>query len=149
MRSNHRRGAGLLFAVCLPFALLAGCSSGEPSAEGQLCDSVDELQAAGLQFGNLTLNSSRAQVEDTVDEFLVALNDVSESLGAVVESDVDAIQNSIDSVSAELENLPSASAGEAVASIQQAVAALQAALDQGLSGVGVDCDGTALGRDVS
>jgi hypothetical protein len=67
-----------------------------------------------------------------------------------VESDVGAIQDSIDRVSAELENVPSsASMGEAVASIQQALVALQAALDQGLSGVGVDCGGTALGRDAS
>ncbi|MGH3315748.1 MAG: hypothetical protein ACRDO0_06350 [Nocardioidaceae bacterium] len=147
MRSNHRRGAGLLFAVSLPLALLTGCGGGEPSAEAQLCGSVDELQVASSQFENLNLNSSRAQVEDTVDGFIVALNNVGENLGAVVESDIGAIQNSIDSVSAELENLPSsASLGEAVASIQQALVALQAALDQGLSSVGVDCDGTALGR---
>ncbi len=147
MRSNHRRGVGLLFAIALPLALLTGCASGEPSAETQLCDSVDELRAAGTQFGDLSLNSSSAQVEETVDGFLTALGTVSDNLGAVVETDVGALQSSIDSVSAELENLPSsASAGEAVASIQQAVVALQAALDQGLSGVGVDCDGTALGR---
>jgi hypothetical protein len=152
MRSNHRRGVGLLFAVSLPVALLTGCSSssGDPSAETQLCDSVDELRAAGSQFGNLSLNSSSAQVEETVDVFLAALGDVSDNLGAVVESDVGAIQDSIDSVSAELENLPSsASMGEAVASVQQALVALQAALDQGLSGVGVDCDGTAMGRAAS
>jgi hypothetical protein len=147
MRSNHRRGVGLLFAIALPLALLTGCASGEPSAETQLCDSVDDLRAAGTQFGDLSLNSSSAQVEETVDGFLAALGTVSDNLGAVVESDVGALQSSIDSVSAELENLPgSASAGEAVASIQQAVVALQAALEQGLSGVGVDCDGTALGR---
>lgn len=150
MRSNHRRGLGLLFAVALPLALLAGCASGEPSGETQLCDSVDELRAAGTQFGDLSLNSSSAQVEETVDGFLAALGTVSDNLGAVVESDVGALQSSIDSVSAELENLPSsASAGEAVASIQQAVVAMQAALDQGLSGVGVDCEGTALGRAAS
>lgn len=150
MRSNHRRGVGVLFAVCLPLSLLFGCSSGEPSAEAQLCDSVDELRTATSELGDLGINSSRAQVEDTVDGFLTALGDVSNNLGAVVESDVGAIQDSIDSVSAELEDLPSsASLGEAVASIQQAVVALQSALDQGLSGVGVDCDGTALGRDVS
>ena len=150
MRSNHRRGVGLLFAMALPLALLTGCASGEPSAETQLCDSVDELRAAGTQFGDLSLNSSSAQVEETVDGFLAALGTVSDNLGAVVESDVGALQSSIDSVAAELENLPSsASAGEAVASIQQAVVALQSALEQGLSGVGVDCDGTALGRAVS
>jgi len=150
MRSKHRRGLGLLFAIALPLALLTGCASGEPSAETQLCDSVDELRAAGTQFGDLSLNSSSAQVEETVDGFLAALGTVSENLGAVVESDAGALQSSIDSVSAELENLPSsASAGEAVASIQQAVVALQAALEQGLSGVGVDCDGTALGRAAS
>jgi len=150
MRSNHRRSLGLLFAFCLPLVLLAGCSSGEPSAEAQLCDSVDELQVATRQFEDLSLNSSGQQVENTVDGFLAALGDVSQNLGAVVESDVGAIQDSIDSVSAELENLPdSASLGEAVASIQQAAVALQSALDQGLSGVGVDCDGTALGRTAS
>ncbi len=150
MRSNHRRGAGLLFAMCLPLAMLFGCSSGEPSAEAQLCDSVDELRVAGRQFENLSLNSSGEQVENTVDGFLAALGDVSDNLGAVVESDVGAIQDSIDSVTAELENLPnSASLGEAAASIQQSVVALQAALDQGLSGLGVDCDGTALGRSLS
>jgi hypothetical protein len=152
MRSNNRRVAGLLFAVGLPLALLTGCGGGSdsPSAEAQLCDSVDELQNATSQLGTLGLDSSGAQVQDAVDGFLAALGDVSDNLGAVVETDVDALQNSIDSVSAELENIPnSASPGEAVASIQQAVVALQTALDKGLSGVGVDCDGTALGRAAS
>jgi hypothetical protein len=147
MRSNHRRGVGPLFTVCLLLAVLTGCSSTEPSAEAQLCESVDELQFASRQFEDLSLDSSREQVEDTVDGFLVALDNVSESLGAVVETDANALQNSIDDISSELQGVSgSASMGEAVASIQRAAVALQSALDQGLSGVGVDCDGTALGR---
>jgi hypothetical protein len=155
MSSNPARSVALLLAGGLALAALGGCGGGSepsgsapPSAQTRLCTSADELDAAASRLGDLGVESTRDQVEQAIDGFVVAIADVTDDLGAVGGAGVAAIQQSFESVSDELENLPGdATIADELSTIRQAVPAMQAALDQALSGV--DCDGAALGRDVS
>lgn len=134
------RGVALLFAGLLSLTLLSACGgSSSASPESQLCESVNELQNAGSELKTLSLNSTRDEVQQAIDGFLVALGNVTSDIGSVADSDLDNIQKSFDNLSSQLGNLPdSATITDAVAAARQALPQLQAALKQVLNGV--DCN---------
>lgn len=136
------RGVAVLLAGLLAQALLTGCSSGStPSAQQQLCQSISELKAAVADMRRLSLDSTRAEVQQSVDGLLNALGNVSDNVGGVLQSNVNTIENSLDEVSSQLGSLPdNASIGDVVAAVQQSIPALQAATQQVTSSV--DCSGT-------
>lgn len=133
----------MLLAACLAQAVLAGCGGGSTSLspQQQLCDSVSELRTSANELRGLSLDSTRAEVQQSVDGFLIALENVSDSVGGVLQSNVDTVEKSLDQLSAQLGSLPdSASIGDVVAAVQQSIPALRAAIDEVLAGV--DCSGT-------
>ena len=135
-----RRGLAVLFAACLAQALLVGCGGGSSSLtpQEQLCDSVSDLQASAADLQRLSLESSRADVQQSIDGFVTALGNVGDDLGGVVTSNVDTIEKSLNQLSSNLGSLPdNASIGDVVAAVQQSIPALRAAISEVLSGV--DC----------
>jgi uncharacterized protein YdbL (DUF1318 family) len=129
----------VLFGLLAVFTL-GGCGGSEPTAQEQLCDSVAGLDDAAAALGALSLDSTRGEVQQTVDGFVGAVQDVAADVGAVVESDVDVVQESFDGLATQLGSLPeNATVGETVAVVQRALPQLRTALD-GL-GSAVDCGG--------
>jgi len=130
----------MLLATCLAQVLLAGCGGGSSTLtpQEQLCDSVSDLQAAAADLQRLSLSSSRADVQQSIDGFVTALGNVSDDVGGVVTSNVDTIEKSLDQLSSNLGSLPNnASIGDVVAAVQQSIPALRSAVNEVLSGV--DC----------
>ena len=135
------RGMAVLLAGLLTQALLAGCGGGSEtlSPQQQLCDSITDLQASAADLERLSLDSTRAEVQQTIDGFLTALGNVSENVGGVLQSNVDTIEKSLNQLSSNIGSLPdNASIGDVVAAVQQSVPALRAAINEVLSGA--DCN---------
>ena len=132
----------MLLATCLAQALLAGCGGGgSPTAQEQLCDSITDLKASAADLQRLSLDSSRSDVQQSVDGFLTALGNVGDDVGAVLGSNADTIEKSLNQLSSNIGNLPdNASIGQVVAAVQQSIPALRAAINEVLSGA--DCNGT-------
>jgi prefoldin subunit 5 len=133
----------VLLATCLAQAVLVGCGGGSSaslSPQEQLCDSISDLQASAADLEHLSLDSSRAEVQQSIDGFLNALGNVSNDVGGVLQSNADTIQKSLNQLSSNIGNLPdNASIGAVIAAVQQSVPALRAALNEVLSGA--DCNG--------
>jgi hypothetical protein len=143
MWRTRGRGLVLLLAGCLAQALLVGCGGGSQTltAQQQLCLSVSDLKASAVALSRLDLDSTRAEVQQSVDGLLIALGNVSDDVGRALESNVDTIERSLDQLSSNIGSLPdNASIGDLVAAVQQSVPALRAALNEVLSGV--DCSDT-------
>jgi hypothetical protein len=122
---------------------VSGCGGNAPSTESELCDSVSRLQDATAALGTLSLDSTRTDVRQAVNGLLASVEDVTDDLGGVAQSDVAAVRESFAVLSAQLRSLPDdASLSETVAAVQRAAPALDAALEQVLDGV--DCGGSAL-----
>ena len=131
----------MLFATCLAQALLVGCGGGSSSSltpQEQLCDSIGDLKASAADLESLSLQSSRGEVQQSIDGFLTALGNVSDDVGGVITSNADTIEKSLNQLSSNLGSLPdNASIGDVVAAVQQSIPALRAAINEVLSGV--DC----------
>ena len=124
----------------LAVLVLGGCGGSEPTAEEQLCDSMAELDDAAASLAALRVDDTRVEVQQTVDGFVSAVQNVAANVGAVVESDVNTVQESFDGLATQLGSLPeNATVGETVAVVQQALPQLRAAL-AGLVNA-VDCGG--------
>lgn len=134
----------MLLATCLTQALLAGCggeSSESLTPQQQLCDSITDLKASAADLERLSLDSSRAEVQQSIDGFLTALGDVSKNVGGVLESNADTVEKSLNQLSSNIGKLPdNASIGQVVAAVQQSIPALRAAVNEVLNGA--DCNGT-------
>jgi hypothetical protein len=133
----------MLLATCLAQALLVGCGGGSstPTAQEQLCDSISDLKASAADLQRLSLDSNRADVQQSIDGFLTALGNVSDDVGGVLQSNADTIEKSLNQLSSNIGNLPdNASIGEVIAAVQQSIPALKAAVNEVLSGAG--CSGT-------
>jgi hypothetical protein len=128
----------MLLATCLMQALLAGCSGSTPTAEDQLCESITVLKASAADLERLSLTSTRAEVQQSIDGLLTSLGDVGDNVGGVLKSNVDTVEKSLDQLSSNIGSLPdSASIGDVVAAVQQSIPALRAAVNEVLSGA--DC----------
>ena len=131
----------MLFATCLAQALLVGCGGGSSSSltpQEQLCDSIGDLKASAADLESLSLQSSRGEVQQSIEGFLTALGNVSDDVGGVITSNADTIEKSLNQLSSNLGSLPdNASIGDVVAAVQQSIPALRAAINEVLSGV--DC----------
>jgi hypothetical protein len=134
------RGMAVLLAGLVAQALLTACGgSSALTPQEQLCDSISDLQASAADLERLSLDSPRAEVQQSIDGFLTALGDVGSDVGAALESDVDTVEQSLNQLSSNIGNLPDdASIGELVAVVQQSIPALRAAINEVLSGA--DCD---------
>jgi len=135
------RGMAVLLAGLVAQALLTGCGGGSSSLtpQEQLCDSISDLQASAADLERLSLDSNRAEVQQSIDGLLTALGNVSNDVGGVLESNVDTIEQSLNQLSSNIGSLPdNASIGEVVAAVQQSIPALRAAINEVLSGA--DCD---------
>jgi len=137
----------VLLAACLAQAVLAGCGNGNGnglssvSPQQRLCDSLGELRASANELRGLSRDSTRAEVQQSVDGLQIALENVSDSVGGVLRSNVDTIERSLDRLSAQIGSLPAdAPVGDVVATVQQSIPALRSAVDQVLGGA--DCSGT-------
>jgi cytochrome c556 len=130
-----------LGAVCLAITLAAvGCAAESPTAEQQLCTSLDELGAAASALGTLSLGATRTDLDVVVEDVVTALQAVSDDLGAVVDEDLTSVQQSLDDVVESVRQLPAeATLSDAVETVRQALPALQTAVRQ----AGVDCAGGA------
>jgi hypothetical protein len=133
------RGMAVLLAGLVAQALLTACGgSSTLTPQEQLCDSISDLQASAADLERLSLDSTRAEVQQSIDGFLTALGNVSNDVGGVLESNVDTIEQSLNQLSSNIGNLPdNASIGEVVAAVQQSIPALRAAINEVLSGA--DC----------
>ena len=144
MRRISGRGVVVLLAACLAQALLVGCGGGGSEAltpQQQLCNSISDLKASAAALERLSLDSTRAQVQQSVDGFLTDLGNVADDVGAVLGSNANTIKKSLDQLSSNIGNLPdNASIGEVIAAVQQSIPALRAAVNQVLNGA--DCSGT-------
>lgn len=132
-----------LLAACLAQAVLAGCGNGATSVSPhqQLCDSLSELRASVNELRGLGRDSTRAEVQQSVDGLQIALENVGDSVGGVLRSNVDTIERSLDRLSAQIGSMPAnAPVGDVVATVQQSIPALRTAVDQVVGGV--DCSGT-------
>jgi phage-related protein len=129
----------MLLATCLAQALLVGCGgSSAPTAQEQLCDSISDLKSSAADLQRLSLDSNRAEVQQSIDGFLTALGNVSDDVGGVVESNVDTIEKSLNQLSSNIGSLPdNASIAAVVTAVQQSIPALRAAVNEVLSGA--DC----------
>ena len=132
------RGTAVLLAGLVAQALLTGCGgSSQLTPQEQLCDSISDLQASAADLERLSLDSTRAEVQQSIDGFLTALGNVSSDVGGVLESNADTIEQSLNQLSSNIGNLPDdASIGEVVAAVQQSIPALRAAINEVLSGAG-------------
>jgi hypothetical protein len=138
MHGFSRRFVLVVLGAVLAASALGGCGGDELTPEQQLCESLSELDGATAALGELSLGSTRSEVEQTVDDFLTAVQDVAGDVGAVVGSDVDAVQQSFDGFATQLGSLPDdATIAETIAEVQQALPQLQTALDQIVGSV--DC----------
>jgi hypothetical protein len=138
MRGFSRRVVLVVAGAVLTVATLGGCGGDELTAEEQLCDSLAELEGATAALGELSLDSTRGEVEQTVDDFIGALQAVAGDVGVVVESDVDAVQGSFDGLATQLGSLPpDATIAQTITEVQQALPQLRTALDEILGSV--DC----------
>jgi hypothetical protein len=140
MRRYSRCVVRTVLSGLLAVFILGGCGGSEPTAQEQLCDSMAELDDAAAALGALRVDDTRVEVQEAVDGFVGALQNVAADVGAVVESDVDAVQESFDGLATQLGSLPdNATVGETMAAVQQALPQLRAALDGLVSAV--DCGG--------
>ncbi len=136
-----RRGLAVVIVTCLAQVLLVGCGgSSTPTAQEQLCNSITDLKASAADLERLSLDSSRTEVQQSVDGFLTALRKVSDNVGGVLKANANTIEKSLNQLSSNIGNLPdNASIGDVVAAVQQSIPALKAAVNEVLSGA--DCNG--------
>jgi hypothetical protein len=148
----RRAGAAVVMAGAMGMALLSGCGGATPSSEAQppkaqspetqVCQSLNALQTVASEMGALSLSTSRAEVQQSVDGLLIAVGNVADDVSGALGSDIEALQRQLQNLSADLGSLPDgASVADAVAVVQRALPGLQAALGQFLDGA--DCDGAA------
>ena len=104
-----RRGGIALICGLAPFLLVIGCGDDDDSVEDQsqeFCDAVEELQTEVRSLGDLSAQSSKADVEELRDEIGDSVEDVRETGQDLAEAQVDelndvftAFKQSVDSIS--------------------------------------------------